>query len=218
TVTQIYEVATTTTVVPVPSSCNNGGIRWAIYPNEVYNDVYYNSFYSDYDPAVIKSTPPWYQATASVCGGLNQGAVGQVSIYGSTRTFQSDYFTLNHVGYIFAQSSGTYTFTLSEPDDIALLWLGSKAYSGWTRGNADATAVIFGSPSASATVNLVQGDYLPFRIVFGQAQGEISFYLSLTAPDGTVILDSTTPDSKFLVRYSCDGSSAPEFPAFGSET
>jgi hypothetical protein len=28
TVTQTYDVTTTTTVVPVPSSCNNGGIRW----------------------------------------------------------------------------------------------------------------------------------------------------------------------------------------------
>jgi hypothetical protein len=187
----------------------------AIYPNSEYNS---DSFYSSYNPAVIKPRTPLYEATASICGGLYQNDVGQVSIYGSTRTFQSDYFTLNHVGYIFAQSSGTYTFTLSQPDDIALLWLGSNAYSGWTRDNADATAVIFGSPSASATVNLVQGDYLPFRIVFGQAQGAISFYLSLTAPDGTVILDSNTPDSRFLVRYSCDSTSAPAFPAFGSET
>jgi hypothetical protein len=187
----------------------------AIYPNPEYNS---DSFYSSYNPAVIKPRTPSYEATASICGGLYQNDVGQVSIYGSTRTFQSDYFTLNHVGYIFAQSSGTYTFTLSQPDDIALLWLGSNAYSGWTRDNADATAVIFGSPSASATVNLVQGDYLPFRIVFGQAQGAISFYLSLTAPDGTVILDSNTPDSRFLVRYSCDSTSAPAFPAFGSET
>jgi len=161
---------------------------------------------------------PWYEATASICGGLNKNEVGRTTIYGSTVDFQSDYFTLNHVGYIFAQASGLYTFTISQPDDIALLWLGSKAYSGWQRGNADAIAVISGRPSASASVYLQQGEYLPFRIVFGQAQGAISFYLSLTAPDGTVILDSNTPDSKFLVRYSCDGTSAPAFPAFGLET
>ncbi|CAD0093002.1 unnamed protein product [Aureobasidium mustum] len=175
---------------PTPPSCNNEGIRWT----------------------------PEYQATASVCGGLYANDVGEISIYGSTQTFESDYFTLNHVGYIFAQSSGTYTFTLTQPDDIALLWLGSKAYSGWTRANADATAVIVGRPSASATVDLVQGQYLPFRVVFGQAQGAVSFYLTLTAPDGTVILNSDTPDSPFLVQFSCDGTSAPAFPAFGSET
>ncbi|KAG9565831.1 hypothetical protein KCU71_g3916, partial [Aureobasidium melanogenum] len=218
TVTQSHDVITTTTVqppAPAPSSCNNEGIRWAIYPNSVYNS---DNMYSGYDPTVIKSESPEYQATASVCGGLYESDVGQISIYGSTQTFESDYFTLNHVGYIFAQSSGTYTFTLTQPDDIALLWLGSNAYSGWTRANADATAVIFGNPSASATIDLVQGQYLPFRIVFGQAQGAISFYLSVAAPDGTVILNSNTPNSQFLVRFSCDGTLAPEFPPFGSET
>ncbi|KAH0387173.1 hypothetical protein E4T50_15899 [Aureobasidium sp. EXF-12298] len=200
---------------PTPPSCNNEGIRWAIYPNNVYNS---DNTYSQYDPTVIKPQAPEYQTTASVCGGLYESDVGQISIYGSTQTFESDYFTLNHVGYIFAQTSGTYTFTLTQPDDIALLWLGSNAYSGWTRDNADATAVIFGNPSASATVDLVQGQYLPFRVVFGQAQGAVSFYLTLTAPDGTVILNSDTSNSPFLVQFSCDGTSAPAFPAFGSET
>jgi len=187
----------------------------AIYPNSVYNS---DNLYRNYDPTVIKSESPEYQATASVCGGLYADNVGQISIYGSTQTFESDYFTLNHVGYIFAQTSGTYTFALTQPDDIALLWLDQNAYSGWTRDNADAIAVIHGNPSASATVDLVQGQYLPFRIVFGQAQGAVSFYLSVTAPDGTVILNSNTPGSPFLVQYSCDGTSAPAFPAFGSET
>ncbi|KAH0038681.1 hypothetical protein KCU78_g1444, partial [Aureobasidium melanogenum] len=169
TVTQTHDVITTTTMqppAPAPPSCNNEGIQWAIYPNSVYNS---DNIYSGYDPTVIKSESPEYQATAS-------------------------------------------------PDDIALLWLGSNAYSGWTRANADATAVIFGNPSASATIDLVQGQYLPFRIVFGQAQGAISFYLSVAAPDGTVILNSNTPNSQFLVRFSCDGTLAPEFPPFGSET
>ncbi|KAG9656761.1 hypothetical protein KCU78_g8651, partial [Aureobasidium melanogenum] len=37
---------------PTPPSCNNEGIRWAIYPNSVYNS---DNMYSGYDPTVIKS-------------------------------------------------------------------------------------------------------------------------------------------------------------------
>lgn len=161
---------------------------------------------------------PVYESTASVCGGLNLDYVTELSIYGSSQTFNSEYFSLNHVGYIFAQVTGTYTFTLSNVDDIVFLWHGDKAISGWTRGNADVTAIYSVLPTSSGTVDLVQGQYLPFRIVFGNAQGAIKFTVQLAAPDGTVILDSNTQDSKFLVQYSCDGVAAPVFPAFGSET
>lgn len=141
-----------------------------------------------------------------------------LSIYGSSQTFRSAYFTLNHVGYIFAQVTGTYTFTLSNVDDIVFLWHGDKAISGWTRDNADVTAIYSVLPTSAGTVDLVQGQYLPFRIVFGNAQGAIKFTVQLAAPDGTVILDSNTQDSKFLVQYSCDGVAAPVFPPFGSES
>jgi hypothetical protein len=107
---------------------------------------------------------------------------------------------------------------LNNVDDIVFLWLGDKALSGWTRGNADATAIISGVSSASASPELISGQYLPFRIVFGNAQGAVKFNFRLTAPDGTVILDSNTSASEFLVRYSCDGTSALPFPDFGSET
>lgn len=190
--------------------------RQGYYPNDVENT---DSLYTNYDPTVIKSDTPDYQATATVCGGLDDTDVGEISIYGSTETFESDYFTLNHVGYIFAEVSGTYTFSFSSVDDIALLWLGDTAYSGWTRDNADMVAV-YGATTASTatTYALVQEEYLAFRIVFGQAQGAVDFYFSVAAPDGTIILNSDTTDSPYLVQYSCDGTTAPAFPAFGSET
>jgi hypothetical protein len=43
------------------------------------------------------------------------------------------------------------------------------------------------------------------------------FQLSVTAPDETVILDSDTPNSPYLVQYSCDGTTAPPYPAFSQE-
>lgn len=156
-----------------------------------------------------------------MCGGLDEGDVDNISIYGSTETFESDYFTLNHVGYIFAEVSGIYTFTFTSVDDIAFLWLGDNAYSGWTRNNANMYAVHSSSSAtgdATTTYTLVAEQYLAFRIVFGQAQGAVEFFFSVAGPDGTIILDSDTEDSPYLVQYSCDGTTAPAFPAFGSET
>ncbi|THY24813.1 hypothetical protein D6D01_05293 [Aureobasidium pullulans] len=222
TVTGTTTIPTTSTSTvnfcPVPSSCDNAGIQWAHYYNGENNNIGNgDDYYSNYDPTVIKSLSPDYQSSALVIGGLDQDYVSQLSIYGSSQTFASDFFTLNHVGYIFAQVTGTYTFTLSNTDDITLLWLGPTAISGWNRGNADAVSIYSSVPSAQAEFYLVQGQYLPFRIVFGNAQGAIKFFVQVAAPDGTVVLDSNTQDSKFLIQYSCDGTSAPRFPAFGAE-
>lgn len=118
---------------------------------------------------------------------------------------------------IFAQVPGKYVFTISNPDDIVFLYLGDKAVSGWARNNANAVASCCSSyPTwASTSYTLEAGDYLPFRIVFGQQGGPVKFAFSITAPDGTVILDSNTSESDFVVQYSCDGTSAPAFAPFG---
>lgn len=122
---------------------------------------------------------------------------------------------------LFAQIAGTYTFTLSNPDDIVFLYLGETAKHGWNRGNAAAAAswnsdTRFRS-TATATYTLKAGEYLPYRIFFGQMGGPVKFSFSIKAPDGTTILDSNTSESDFIVQYSCDGTTAPAFPAFGKE-
>jgi hypothetical protein len=101
------------------------------------------------------------------------------------------------------------------------LYLGEKAKSGWNRNNADAAASW--SPEttyghyASAQYTLKAGEYLPFRIFFGQQGGPVKFAFSITNPDGETILDSNTAESDFIVQYSCDETTAPRFPPFGQE-
>jgi hypothetical protein len=75
------------------------------------------------------------------------------------------------------------------------------------------------SPGAgSYSVVLTQGEYLPIRIIFGQAQNAAVFQISLTDPNGDVIMDSNSAGSPYLIQYSCDGILAPSFAgAFGSE-
>lgn len=193
------------------------------------------------EPEYYWQVTPDYDSTTTEVGGISEPAGSYVPIYGSAQDYPASYFVLNHRGYvgialieirnrmndfsltrllqIFAQVTGTYTFTTSNADDIVFLYLGQNAYKGYTRDNADATAVCCSYPgnTASATIALVQGQYMPFRIVFGQQGGPVIFSLSVTAPDGTVILDSNTQNSPFVVQYSCDGTSAPAFAPWAQE-
>lgn len=70
----------------------------------------------------------------------------------------------------------------------------------------------------SYTVDLAEGMYYPVRIVFGWAQIAANFYALVAVPGGTIILDSNTSPSPYLVQFSCDGVEAPLFPDFGQET
>lgn len=148
---------------------------------------------------------------------LDSTGATDVSIYSSTQTFDVTYIALNHRGYIYAEISGDYTFTSSEADDLLFFWSGPKAFSGWTESNADATDYYCG-PGATFTVSLLAGQYYPFRIVYVNAESNAYENITITAPDGTVILGATSKGSPYIVQYSCDGTSAPPFPAFGHES
>lgn len=161
--------------------------------------------------------------TSSI-GGIDESGSGDESIYGSP-PLSSTYFVLNHRGYIFAQQSGTYTFDISSVDDTVYLWIGSDAYSGWTAAdsNIEVSYAVTASPkhagSGSYSIDLVQGQYYPVRIIFAQAQGGAVFEITVTAPDGEVFLSSSTTGSPYLVQYSCDLVTAPPYAEpFGSET
>ena len=169
-----------------------------------------------------KQQEPLYTSTTSSIGGIdypNDSSV--VSIYGSPTDLSTGFFVLNHRGYIFAQQTGTYVFTVSnvdDVDDVVSLWLGDQGYTGWKRDNDDLDVSITGA-SASYSYQMMAGQYTAVRIVFAQAQGPATFHLTVTAPDGTVILDSNSQGSPYLVQQSCDGRTAPPYAVpFGAET
>ena len=91
------------------------------------------------------------------------------------------------------------------------------AYTGWDRSNA-VQELGYGESPTSFQVVLTEGQYVPIRIVWANAQGGASFYYSIVAPDGTVLLDDGTGPSDAIVQYSCDGVTAPPYEPFGSET
>ncbi|KAL7929703.1 GLEYA domain-containing protein [Trichoderma chlorosporum] len=201
----------TTRACPAPSPCGNQGIEFAYYNRTVGGD------FSDFHPEEYKTIQPEYQNVTNIIGGISFQDSAPKSVYGSPPLPESD-FVLNHRGYIYARETGTYTFSLNLVDDAAFIWVGPKAYSGWTAANADAQAVYNDGPaSGTFTINLQEGRYYAFRIFYGQGPRIAEFDITVTAPDGTTFLSSDTSGSPYLVRFSCDRSAAPRFSSFGFE-
>ncbi|THY24045.1 hypothetical protein D6D01_05731 [Aureobasidium pullulans] len=203
---------------PRPSSdCNNKSYLFAYYGNEPYgNDV------ANMDATYTKQMTPTYNSTTNQGVGIYGSEWSSVSLYGSSQMYSDNYFYLSHKGYFFAQVTGYYNFTIKDADDIAYVWMGDAAYSGWTGGpnggNYVAKARCCWPPENTNTTTywMEAETYVPFRIVLGQQDGSTSLGLTITAPDGTVILQ-TGKESDYVVQYSCDGS-APPFPDWGYET
>ena len=83
--------------------------------------------------------------------------------------------TVLYVGYLLANYTGTWTFTLTS-DDGAYLWIGANAVSGYTTGNASATSTY--NTTGTITSSITAGQYYPIRILFGN--GPVTGYLNLT--------------------------------------
>ncbi|THX75331.1 hypothetical protein D6D04_07444 [Aureobasidium pullulans] len=202
---------------PRPSSdCNNKGYLFAYYGNEPYgNDV------ANMDATYTKQMTPTYNSTTNQGVGIYGSEWSSVSLYGSSQMYSDNYFYLSHKGYFFAQVTGYYNFTIKDTDDIAYVWMGDAAYSGWTGGPSGGNYVAkarccWPPENTNTTTYWMEAEtYVPFRIVLGQQDGSTSLGLTITAPDGTVILQ-TGKESDYVVQYSCDGT-APPFPDWGSK-
>jgi len=105
-------------------------------------------------------------------------------------------------------------------DDLAMIWIGSNAQSGWTRSNANIVAAYTSGPgNGTYSFNATQGSYTPFRIVFGQAQGGAIFLMSITNPTGATVATASTTFSQDIVQYGCSSANnAPAFAQWGQET
>ncbi|KAI2624278.1 GLEYA domain-containing protein [Hypoxylon sp. NC1633] len=213
--TTVTVTATATAGCQTPPTCRNQGIQWAEYPNTQGPNT--GALYSSFDPTVYKQQDPSISGVANTIGGIYTAGPGDISVYGSSQQFPGDDFALNHRGYLFAPETGTYTITVPGADDVLFVWWGPVARSGWTRANAN-LVLAYGTPSTSRTVDLVAGQYLPLRMVYGQDGGLANFQISVAAPDGTVFIDSNTANSPYVVRFSCDGTSAPPYVDWGSES
>jgi hypothetical protein len=204
------------TQCPPPPSCNNLGFDWAYYNNSAVNN---DQTYSAFRPVTFKNVNPVYVGTTSYVGGLFREAA---PIYDVDANFRSDFFGLNHHAYLYACEGGTYRIDIPYSNDAVDVWIGAEAYSGWTDANAVAKAR-YNQPdhiagSATYEFDVPSGTYVPIRFFYGQAQAGGGFTFTITAPSGEVIVSNEATFSPYVVRYSCDGVTAPVLPPFGSET
>lgn len=165
---------------------------------------------------------PQCQGAANTIAGFRAPNEGNnaFSIYGSDCTFNGNYFALDHVGYIYAPSTGTYTITTQDTDDAIFLWVGDKAVRGWSRDNADAVTNFRSNYGISSTgFTATAGSYTPIRIMYAQAQGGGGFRFKITAPVGGELLASDEQASGYIVQFGCgaDAQVAPAFPGWGNE-
>ncbi|KAH7182263.1 GLEYA domain-containing protein [Fusarium flagelliforme] len=201
-------------------TCNNGGLEYAIYTNSYYNaDAPY---YSSLNIGYFATASPTYSGITNSMGITEPGGVkfgnsgpAQAIYPGSpSQTWQNK--AVNHRAFLYAPITGTYSVVVPYSDEITLVWYGNKALSTWTRANADLEQGFSSGPSTSKTLTmqLTAGTYTPFRVFWANAQGDYFMTVTVTAPDGTVIVDGSGSSSKYFVRYACD-SSTPTYPAFG---
>ncbi|KAI4592959.1 hypothetical protein KJ359_010212 [Pestalotiopsis sp. 9143b] len=218
-------VLTATTTVTVsacatPPACDNLGVQWAEYRNFLErpgNDANYSAFL----PEVYKGHTPEIPGVYGNIGPVDftSSRSRLVTIYNSNQAFPSAFFALDHKAYFFAPTAGRYVFSVTNVDDAVFLWLGPKAYAGWTRANADGFGVYDeGAGFARVFADLDAGEYVPVRLMLAQSQGPASFNFFVAAPDGTNVVSPDVVDSPYLVQSSCDGVTAPAFVDWPLET
>ena len=83
--------------------------------------------------------------------------------------------TVLYTGYLLADYTGTWTFTLTS-DDGAYLWIGANAVSGYNTNNASSTSTY--NTTGTLTSSITAGLYYPVRILYGN--GPSAGYLNLT--------------------------------------
>ena len=208
------------------AACNNQGMQWAYWNNTQgangANDNGVTDGYTIFDPTVYKNQDPWYNATTPGSGGINNPSTNvaiPISIYG-VPGFVADYFALGQKGYIYAEQTGNYNFTIAGVDDWLGIWLGPNAQSGWTKQNTNfQVGYVSSAGKGSFTYAATKGQYIPFRMVFGQAQGAAVFNVSLTAPNGALVAGPTTSYTSDVVQFGCgnDINQAPYFSGWGNE-
>jgi hypothetical protein len=206
----------------ITTGFRHGRTRISSKPKEVIRRLTpgYVGITSSIGAADDRSDGPRGNVGADVPQCHNGNGMVTPSIYGqSLPATHSDYFILNHQGYFVPQEAGTYTFSARGDDNIQL-WLGAKAVSAWSRDNADwqadAISMYAGVQTFQYTVTQA-GAYIPFRVVFVNAQGCARFYLSITSPSGQTVLGPSTTYAESGPSFvrSCDGAAAvPPLPSF----
>jgi hypothetical protein len=202
-------VRTTTVYAPTPI-CRRG-IEWSFYylgsPTLPNNDDFKYSAFTQYHLDLIKGKTPTLQGTTSVIGtpSLAKSGSGAV-VYGKSYS-KHEYIIVQHRGYLQAKEAGEYKFKFSNEDEVAFLWVGGKAHDEWNLYNYDLKNYYLG-PTSEFTYTARAGEIIPFRIVFVNAQGDLSLTVDVfkTSTPQNKYLSKDSPPNEHILQYceNCD--------------
>lgn len=218
-----------TVVVAIPTpdlSCDNHGIEYAIFSNPYTRGLQrFDPTYSEFSAVAFQTAAPQATGVTNYLGLPFVGRGTQASIYGNPPQ-SLELTAINHRTYLFAKISGQFTFDFTLSDDISLLWVGSNVYGPrYTRANANLEQLYNGGiaidqqTTYTYNVTLTQGQYVPIRVLYANAEYDADFTFNIYAPDGELVTNSSTAFtfSPYVVRFSCDGVKAPRYVPFGAE-
>lgn len=206
-------ITSTISATPTPTSCLTAGVQWVYYYYGGQGAPWFGGDGETWDPTWFKTsgiTPDIIDSTLSPLG--FEGVCLDyrlIDFYG--RLAPCTFFAIDYIGYVYAYQSGSFTFTLDVPDDHAFLWLEEKAFSAWDLSNTDINIQEADTDPKSFSYNATQGEYIPYRIHYGQRVRPYTFAAGLVGPDGAILMGNTTETSPYLVHYSsCDCTPSPE--------
>lgn len=114
-------------------------------------------------------------------------------LYGQATGVSGEYNVLQHIAYFRPAKTGTYTFYITDVDDVGYIWFGDKAKIGYTTANNDDFNQIFTNSNVPYSYSVTTANLLiPFRFLYVNAQGATRINLIVTDPDGVVIGSRTT--------------------------
>ncbi|KAG6039300.1 hypothetical protein E4U41_002997 [Claviceps citrina] len=191
---------------PKPPTCGQPGFEWAQWRGPPSWSTVKSPPFAEYDPTSFTSLKPEHD------GRTNSLLINNPkSLYG--QPVSTNLASVIHQGFLLAPETGNYTFTFGQADDIALVWLGQNAYTGWTRANADIERTYIPPPGdETQTVrHLEKGTYYPVRVAWGDKGGNTAMSVKIMAPNGTEL---TGQDGGYFRTEACDGSYG-KFPPYG---
>ncbi|GAB0137197.1 hypothetical protein EsDP_00005474 [Epichloe bromicola] len=191
---------------PKPPSCGQPGFEWAQWRGPSSWSTVKSPPFAEYDPITFKSQKPEHDGRTNSLLIKNPN-----NLYG--QPLGTNLASVIHQGFLLAPETGNYTFVFGQADDIALVWLGKNAFSGWTRANADIERTYIPPPGdeTHTTRHLEQGTYYPVRVAWGDKGGNVAMSVKIIAPNGTEL---TGQDAGYFRTEACDGSYE-KFPAYG---
>lgn len=184
--------------------------------NDLFTDYIRSAFVAQ---TIMSGQVPAVTGSANTFGtDGTQCSTSNARVYGADTGRGIPYSVIEQIAYFHPAATGTYTFSFpTRMDDGVLLWFGDSVRAGWTSANADfginGGAKTTQNEATTFSYSATAGEYVPFRLLFVDAQQCGFFDMEARDPSGNLIVSATTASTDGQFVWGC--SSDVDAPAFG---